>query len=167
MLSVIGIHSKIDDHGKVSFHSGHAWLTLHYTNGRRASVGLWPDRGQSFASLFIRDPIGVTKSTEEKFTVCWDLEIRGHYKPFASRYYGLRQGEQIKAIGCLGRFTGWRIGNNCTTWATEKIKEVFGVGISHSDFWGLIDTPRSLGATLQRLEAKSPSAVNRPVYPNR
>jgi hypothetical protein len=168
MLSVIGIHSKIDDGGKVSATSGHAWLTVHFTNGRRDSVGLWPDgqdlRDDNSYRLLIKDPVGVSKMTEEKLAVCWGKEIAGHYKPFASRYYGLRQGQQTKAVHCLGQYTGWRVTNNCTTWATEKIKEIFGVAIGHSEFIGLIDTPRALGARLSQLETVKHSTVDRPLY---
>jgi hypothetical protein len=165
MLSVIGIHAKIDDHGKVSATSGHAWLTVHFTNGRRDSVGLWPEREDGLARLLIRDQVGFSKSTEEKLRVSWGKEIQGHYKPFASRYYGLRQGEQNKAISCIGGFTGWRIESNCTSWATEKIKEIFGVSIQHSEFLGLHDSPRALGAALARLETVRRTVVNNPFYP--
>jgi hypothetical protein len=165
MLSVIGIHSKIDDRGRISLTSGHAWLTLHFPNGRFDSVGLWPDKSDPVLRLLVRDPVGLSKVTEEKFRVQWDNEIRVHYKSFASRYYGLRQGEQTKAIHALGLFTGWRLTNNCTTWATNQIKEIFGVKLFHSEYLGMIDTPRALGSTLMRLEAKCQSAVGSPIYP--
>src|SRR4051812_21974878 len=166
MLSVIGIHCKVDDKGKVSATSGHAWLTVHFTNGRRDSVGLWPENDDlnNMARLLIRDSVGFSKSSEEQLRVCWGKEINGHYNPSASRYYGLRQGEQNKAINCIGQFTGWRVTNNCTTWATEKIKQIFGASIAHSEFFGLLDNPRSLDATLKRLEAARPTTINNPVY---
>ena len=165
MLSVIGIHSKIEDkNGQVSLTSGHAWLTTHYTNGRLDSVGLWPD-DHDFPRWIVRDPIGFSKETEEKFQVRWGWEIHLHYKPFASRYYGLRQGEQGKAIGVLGHYTGWRLTNNCTTWATDKVKEIFGLLIHHSECFGIIDTPRSLGSTLKMLELRRPTSTSNPLYP--
>ena len=69
MLSVIGIHCKVDDKGKISATSGHAWLTVHFTNGRRDSVGLWPEEDDlnNMARLLVRDPVGFSKSSEEKF----------------------------------------------------------------------------------------------------
>jgi hypothetical protein len=170
MLSVIGIHAKMDDHGKVSPFTGHAWLSIHFTNGRQDSVGLWPEQEDISgvllsARLFVRDPVGVTKSSEEKLRVSWGIEIRGHYRPYASRYYGLRQGEQNKAISNIGKFTGWRLEYNCTSWATDKIREIFGVALPHSEFAGTHDSPRSLAATLVRLEPVRPTAINNPYYP--
>jgi hypothetical protein len=169
VLSVIGIHSKIRDHdGSVTYHSGHAWLTLHYTNGRRASVGLWPDKADFTPDvklrLVVRDPIGISQSSQEQYRVQWDKELLSHYRPDASRYYGLRRGDQNKAIAAIGEFAGWRVTNNCTTWATEKIKKIFGASISHTEFLGVLDTPRSLGAAILRLESKRASKVDDPIY---
>ena len=168
MLSVIGVHSAAvggsSVQGGAGFTDGHAWLTLHYTNGRSASIGLWAEGGLLQARHFVRDPIGILNGSEEKFEVRFDEEIKKNYRAGASRYYGLYAGQQQRAITALGRFAGWRPTHNCATWATEKIQEIFGIGLSSSEGLGLTNTPRKLGLVLRMLESKEPTSISKPKY---
>jgi hypothetical protein len=147
------------------FTDGHAWLTLHYPNGRHTSVGLWAERDLLELNHLIRDPIGLTQHTQEQFEVNFGLEEKKLYRPKASRYYGLRQGQSTKAIMFIGQYAGWRATYTCATWATEKIEQIFGVELASREFFGFTNTPRALGLALTRLNALSRTSVSNPFYP--
>jgi hypothetical protein len=168
MLSVIGIHSAVaglsSAQGGPAFTDGHAWLTLHYTNGRQASIGLWAEGGLFQLRHLVRDPVGVLNRSEEKFEVRFDEEIKRIYRAEANRYYGLYAGQQSRAIMALGKFTGWRATHTCATWATDKMKEIFGVALQSTEGLGLTNTPRALGHALRVLEAKEPTSIQKPKY---
>ncbi len=87
----------------------------------KTSVGLWAE-GELFSlNHFIRDPIGLTRTSGEKFEVRFGEEDKRHYIAAASRNYGLYQGQLTKAVTSLGRYTGWRGSYTCASWATEKL----------------------------------------------
>jgi len=177
MLSVIGIHSGLHQiPGQPNLlrniGDGHAWLTLHYLNGASESVGLWPAGARTVGlppdqrlqfRMVVRDPVGFLPDSEETFDVVFGLEKKYHYLALASRYYGLYSNQSSKAIMALGQYTGWRITNNCATWATEKIVEIFGARLASEEFH-FVNTPRALQIAIQKLEARDPTAVNRPKY---
>jgi hypothetical protein len=71
MLTVIGVHSNVT--GDASLTDGHAWITLHFSNGRSTSVGLWTPTLFE-ARRFVKDRIGALDSTAENFDVQWGLE---------------------------------------------------------------------------------------------
>ena len=169
MFSVIGVHSSCiarssPTAGAPSFWAGHAWLTMHYTNGRMGSIGLWAEG--SFLSMrhLVKDRIGISSDTAENFEIRFDEELKNHYRAESSRYYGLYQGQQNKAIRALGRYAGWRASHTCATWVTEKVEEIFGVSLASREFLGITNTPRELGVCLWRLESKNPTSVSRPLY---
>lgn len=89
MLSVIGIHSSCVSGSSMkaspSLTSGHAWLTLHYENGRKSSIGLWAEGELMAANRFISDPVGITRGSQEKFEVNFDKELQKAYRAEASR----------------------------------------------------------------------------------
>ena len=167
MLNVIGIHSNaIGDSSLVGskFTEGHSWLTLHYTNGRHTSVGLWAESELLQLRHCIRDPIGISNKTEEKFEVLFGEEDRRHYRASASRYYGLREERTSKVVASIGELRGWRATYTCATWATEKIKEIFGISLASQELFGLTNTPRALGLALTRLNAIEPTSLEKPKY---
>ncbi|WP_036292015.1 hypothetical protein [Methylosinus sp. PW1] len=177
MLSVIGVHAghnaKEGDYrpaGAVDLTWGHAWLSMHYTNGRSNTIGLWQVQTNGFPRHVVRDPgnilhnSGITDKFAEKFEVEFDLERRLHYVANASRYYGLYKGQQSRAVMALGKFTGWRLTHNCATWATEKLHDIFGVDLKTAEVLGLTNTPRALANSLRALEAKRATSVGNPVY---
>jgi hypothetical protein len=167
MLSVIGVHSSAVGGSSATgnkFADGHAWLTLHYTNGRSTSIGLWAEHELFSWNHLVRDPIGLTSRSAEQFEARFGEEIKRNYRPAVSRFYGLYQGQSAKAVMCLGQYSGWRAGHTCATWATEKIQQIFGVKLASQELWGLTNTPRALGAALQRLNLAGPTTVSRPKY---
>jgi len=168
MLSVIGVHSSSvggsSIEGSPGLTAGHAWLTLHYENGRQSSIGLWAEGEVLSANHLIKDPYGIISGTAEKFEVNFDLELQRHYKAEASRFFGLYRGQQTKAIMALGRHAGWRFGHTCASWATEKLKEIFGVQLASQEGFGLTNTPRALGQAIRAAEGRDPTSVSKPKY---
>ena len=65
---------------------------------------------------------------------------------------------------CLGRYAGWRATHTCASWATDKIKEIFGEALASKELLGLTNTPRALGSCLMRLNGSDPTSVSRPKY---
>jgi hypothetical protein len=168
MLSVIGIHSSAIGASSSQvgnkFVDGHAWLSLHYTNGRHTTVGLWAEGELVAWNHVIRDPLGLSPKTAEKFEVRFGEEEKRGYRPKASRYYGLYNTQSSYAIMHIGKYTGWRATHTCATWATEKIKEIFGLQLASTEFFGLTNTPRALGAVIARLDTIDPTSIQKPKY---
>ena len=86
MLEVLGVHSSVT--GDASFTDGHAWLSMHYTNGRHTTVGLWTTTLFEI-KRFVKDSTGVI--LDESFDVNFGLEEQKNYMPAASRYYRLNE----------------------------------------------------------------------------
>jgi len=157
VLEVLGIHSNVT--GDASLTDGHAWLTMHFTNGRQTSIGLWTTTLFE-AKRFVKDPTGVI--LDESFDVNFGLEEQRNYKPAASRFYKLTEIQSRRAVSIMGSYTGWRFTNTCASWATKVVRELAIEDLDASELSGLTQTPRALGNTLQKLEKKEPTAVSSP-----
>jgi len=167
MIETIGAHSSAMGGSSVDgshLSDGHAWLSLHYMNGRSTSIGLWACSDVLELRHFIRDPIGLFDSSGEKYEVLFGEEDRRHYRAIASRYYGLDASQRNGAVMALGLNSGWRIGHNCASWVAEKIRGIFGVPLAASEGFGIADTPRALGSDIRRLESKDPTSIKNPKY---
>ena len=161
MVKVIGVHSSVAGAIEAHLTDGHAWITMHFQNGRSTTVGLW-NRGPLEARNLVRDPIRVTDSTAERFDVQFGLEDKRHYRARASRYYGLTQNEGMLASRTIGVYTGWRVTNTCATWATRVVKELTGEELDSPEFGGLTNTPRALGSAILLLESTQHTTLEHP-----
>jgi hypothetical protein len=160
MLDVLGVHSNVS--GDASMTGGHAWISLHYTNGRSTTVGLWATSDLFEARRFIRDPIGITGSTAEKGEVEWGLEVKKHYLAKASRYYKLYPNQIHQLVKVIGAYTGWRFTHNCASWATDVVRKLVGEELDSAELLGVINTPRALGSAILKLEARIPTSREMP-----
>lgn len=82
MLEILGIHSSVT--GNAALTDGHAWLSMHFTNGNHTTVGLWTTTLFQ-ARRIVKDPTGAI--LDESFDVNFGLEDQKNYRPAASRYY--------------------------------------------------------------------------------
>ncbi len=157
MLEVLGIHSNVAS--TAQFSDGHAWLSMHFSNGRSTTVGLWT------TTLFesrriVRDPTGAI--LDESFDVNFGLEDERGDIAAASRYYGLSPTQARRAVAVMGSYTGWRFTNTCASWASKVVRELLGEELDSSELGGLTDTPRALAKAIEDREAKEPTTLDRP-----
>jgi len=143
VLEVIGIHSNVTGDTKLT--DGHAWLGMHFTNGKHTTVGLWT------TTLFesrrmVKDPSGAI--LDESFDVNFGLEVERNCKPPASRYYKLGEAQAKRAVSIMGSYTGWRFTNTCASWATTIVHELLGEDLESSELGVLTQTPRALGQAI-------------------
>lgn len=157
MLEVLGIHSNVA--GGASLTGGHAWLSIHFANGKQTTVGLWTTTLFE-ARRIIKDPTGAI--LDESFDVNFGLEEEKNYKPVASRYYKLSEAQAKRAVAMMGSYTGWRFTNTCASWATNVVHELVGEEIDSSEIGGLTQTPRALGEAILKLEASEPTSLKNP-----
>jgi hypothetical protein len=157
MLEVLGIHSSVTGHANLT--DGHAWVSLHFTNGKQTTVGLWTTTLLE-AKRIVRDSTGVIH--DESFDVNFGRETQRHYKAAASRYYKLNETQAKRAIAIMGAYTGWRFTNTCASWATRVVRELLGEDLDSSELGGLTQTPRALGGAILKLEATDPTTLDRP-----
>jgi hypothetical protein len=160
MLKVLGVHSSVI--GDAGLTDGHAWISLHYSNGKTATVGLWATDSLTGLRHFIYDPIGISDSTAEKGEVQWNLELNRHYHAKARRYYSLQPYQVHRIVKVLGAYTGWRFTCTCATWATGVVKQLVGEDLDSSELLGATNTPRALGNAISKLEALIPTSVEMP-----
>lgn len=157
MLNTIGIHSNAAEGDALT--AGHAWLTLHFANGRSTSIGLWTN-SLGDARRLISDPTGFLLG--ETFDVEWGWEDQKGYRPKASRYYRLTEGQARSATSILAASGNWRFTNTCASWATEVVRRLIGEDIPSTELAGATNTPRALGIAIRRLESKNPTSISMP-----
>ncbi len=127
--------------------------------GLTVTYGLWP---QSH-SLIDRDTLGQRQGWNASGTHIRSGLEAGFFEPACSRFYSLTADQQEKLASALDRPSLWSERNNCSAWATRTVQEVTGEKLVARDPLAgfLVQTPSSLGDTLQRLErlnATSPEA---------
>jgi hypothetical protein len=162
MLEILGVHSSAK--GGDSRTDGHAWLSMHFSNGRQTTIGLWTTTLFT-PKAFIKDPTGVF--LDETFDVNFGLEAQRHYMAKASRYYRLDAVQGKRAVALLGQFQSWRFTNTCASWARRVVRELLGEDLGSAELGGATDTPRALGDAILRLEATDPTSLQRPKRTNR
>ena len=157
MIKILGVHSNVL--GSAGLKDGHAWISVHYTNGNLATVGLWTD-SLTEPRRFVRDPIGIFASTAEHFDVRWDEELKRNYKALVSRFYGLSSNGAHKAIKALGHYTGWRYTNTCASFASYVVGQVTGEKLGVSDHG--LETPRALAHSIAVAEGRERTSLAKP-----
>lgn len=157
MLKILGVHSNVV--GSPNSTGGHAWLTMHFQNGRHASVGLWTTSLNDLRR-FAKDPTGLLDP--DSYDVNIGLEEKAGYVAKASRYYGLSEGQGRAAIRVMMATNTWRFTHTCASWAREVVRQVTSEDLASAGFMGLTDTPSALGAAIKALEDKEPTSLSRP-----
>ncbi len=157
MLRILGVHSNVI--GDANSTAGHAWLTMHFGNGRHVSVGLWTSSLDDL-HRFIKDPTGLFDP--DTYDINIGLEDRRGYVARASRYYGLTPAQGIAATRMMMAISTWRYFHTCASWARDVVGRVTGEELRSAGFGGLTDTPSALGAAIVKLEAKQPTSLNHP-----
>jgi len=149
---VIGIHSNAIPSGGLM--SSHAWITLttlpqpQPLNGKKMSVsyGLWPDSHPK------------TTDNGPETDVRVGLEAAsGLY----NRYFELSAIKYAKFIQLVATTAHWRMTNNCSSWASDMIYNLFKIDIDADEFLGL-ETPRELSDSIRILEMKQKTSIASP-----
>lgn len=157
MLEILGIHSDVA--GEVHLDDGHAWLSMHFTNGEQTTIGLWTSTPLQLKN-FVKDPTGLI--LDESFDVNFGLEAARGYRPKVSRYYKLSNAQARRAVALMGSYTGWRITNTCAAWAAGIMRELQVEDLDASELGGMIQTPRALSKTLTALESRNRTTLTNP-----
>lgn len=142
---VLGIHSNVAG-DQNDFTAGHAWISVS-TRHRTDFYGLWPDAHPR------------TVDNGDASDVRVNLEVGA--RPVASRFYRLDSNQTMRLNDLLNKPATWRYTNNCSSWASELFADVLGEDIDADDWLGL-ETPRELGASILRLEAKGRTSPRQP-----
>lgn len=144
-IVVLGIHSNVagDANG---FTSGHAWVSVTASN-RTSFYGLWPDAHPRASDNGAGSDVRIN--------------LESGSRSAASRYYRLTPGQTMRLNFLLNRTAAWNYTNNCSSWATELVVGVLGEDVDADDWVGL-ETPRELGASILRLEAKQRTSPLQP-----
>lgn len=144
---VLGIHSNVAP--SAGFTDGHAWVSITTKVGKGRFVktfGLWPDGHPK------------TEDNGDKTDVRVNMEpARG----VANRYYALTQLQYMKLKKVINTTEHWFYTNNCSSWSSQVVREVFRSEVDADDWLG-IETPRELSRNIQILEIKDPTSVENP-----
>jgi len=144
---VLGIHSNVSSDAE--FVDGHAWITITTKVGKGRfvmSYGLWPDGHPR------------TKDNGDKTDVRVGMEpARG----VANRYYALTELQHNLLEDYIRKTENWFYTNNCSSWAGEIVRKLFGTEIDADDWFG-IETPRELSHSITLLEFREPTSVDNP-----
>jgi len=157
MLEILGIHSNVVPTDPLT--AGHAWLSMHFTNGRSTTVGLWTTTAFRPGKL-VKDSTGAF--LDESFDVNFGLEAQRGYRAKASRHYKLDSVQGRRAVQVLGHFQSWRFTNTCASWARAVVRELLGEDLDASELAGATDTPRRLAESILALERRDPTSLLRP-----
>jgi hypothetical protein len=153
---VLGIHSAVSKQTQANggsydkFIDGHAWLSV-TRDGQTQYYGLWPDDHPR-----VRDNGDGT-----------DIRV-GQEKGFrssADRYYALSPAQVKQLDDALKANVAWSPTTTCAGWASDTVSSVTGKKLAASEFLS-IETPRKLAETIHGLEAKEPTAPDRPHAPS-
>jgi len=152
MSTILGIHTNLTGGSSAEdakMTGGHAWITVH-KNGNVDYYGLWPDQ---HPDVIDNGPGSDVRRGMEKHDYAAD-----------SRYYAL-SAEQEKVLNRhLNISVKWRYTHNCSSWATEIVRKVTTENVKANEpIIAFVETPRQLGMSIRRLEAKLPSTLAKPV----
>lgn len=143
---VLGIHSNVAP--SAGFTDGHAWITI-TLKGKGLFVrtyGLWPDDHPR------------AKNNGDKTDVRIGMEpARG----LANRYYALTYSQHMKLMKLINTTEHWFYTNNCSSWASEIVRQVFRTEIDADDWLG-VETPRELSRSIRILENKGRTSIDKP-----
>ncbi|MFN3494638.1 MAG: hypothetical protein ACK40L_09040 [Hydrogenophaga sp.] len=155
---ILGVHSNVrkdqidpDTGNPYGIDAGHAWISVS-RNGNTTRYGLWPDAHPNVEDN--GDGSDIRVGMEDGDT------------PAASRYYQLNNEQAAKLEGLLKANETWGYTHNCSSWARETVEAVTGKHLDADDPGALwTETPRQLGASIQRLEEKSKTSPESPAVP--
>lgn len=142
---VLGIHSNVAGDAN-DYTGGHAWLTITH-KGKTTYYGLWPDAHPNVVNNGDSSDIRVGMEASAKAS--------------ASRYYRLSDAQAKHFNGLMKANVAWRYTNTCASWASEIVEEIVGEDVDADD-WGGFETPRELGRSILKLEAKQPTSISSP-----
>lgn len=142
---VLGIHSNVAG-DRNEYTAGHAWLTITYAN-KTTHYGLWPDAHPDVADNGKKSDIRIGMEASSKAV--------------ASRFYRLSQAQARHFNALMKANVAWRYTQTCASWATEVVEEVVGEDVDADD-WAGFETPRELGKSILKLEAKHPTSLTSP-----
>lgn len=131
------------------FVDGHAWLSV-TRDGKTQYYGLWPDDHPR------------VKDNGDGTDIRIGLE-KG-FRSSADRYYELNPAQVTKLDEALRANVAWSPTTTCAGWASDTVSSVTGKKLAASEFLS-IETPRKLAETISKLEAKEPTAPDRPHAP--
>lgn len=137
VCAVLGVHSNVA--GKEEeFGAGHSWLTISH-EGKTDYYGLWSDAHPAATDNGRGHDI---RSGLERYKTA-----------VASRFYTLSDAQYEHLISLVESNVVWRYTNNCASWASETVYKVMRENVDANDYAG-IETPRELGRSILRLEAR-------------
>lgn len=145
---ILGIHSNVAGDTN-EFIAGHAWITVHQSSSVK-HYGLWPDNHPRV--------LDNGKATDIR------IGMEAADTPAASRYYLLTEQQATRLSLLLNKVVAWGYTHNCSSWASDVVWQVVKEDVDADD-WGGIETPRELGRSIMRLEAKDPTSIGKPKHP--
>jgi len=152
MSTVLGIHTNLtggSSAGDAKMTGGHAWITVH-RGGNVEYYGLWPDQ---HPHVIDNGPGSDVRRGMEKRDRAAD-----------SRYYLLSSEQEKVLTRHLMISVKWRYTHNCSSWATEIVRKVTTENITANEpIIAFVETPRQLGMSIRRLEARLPSSISSPI----
>lgn len=152
---VLGVHSAVSSQTQANgnsykkFIDGHAWLSV-TRNGKTEYYGVWPD-----------DHPRVTDNGDGT-----DIRVglEKGFRSSADRYYELSPTQVKRLDEALKANVAWSPTTTCAGWASDTVSAVTGKKLDATEFLS-IETPRELARTIHTLEAKQPTAPDRPHAP--
>ncbi|WP_434777372.1 hypothetical protein [Neisseria sp. Ec49-e6-T10] len=155
---VLGIHTILDPNNQgqgssAELTDGHAWITV-TRNGKTEYYGLWPDNHPT-RSLDNGPASDIRKGIESEPIF---------NPPTASRYVELTPDQAKKLEEALKENVEWGYTNTCASWASKTYSNVTGQSIDASEYL-ITDTPRELTKSINALEKKLPTSIDKPSPP--
>lgn len=144
---ILGIHSNVAGDSN-DFTAGHAWVTIS-TLRKTDFYGLWPD--------------GHPRTVDNGDASDVRVNMEAGARPVASRYYRLDPSQTMRLNMFFTMKATWAYTNNCSSWASELLADVVGEDVDADDWLGL-ETPRELGRSIQRLEARDRTSPASPAF---
>ncbi|WP_434777500.1 hypothetical protein [Neisseria sp. Ec49-e6-T10] len=150
--TILGIHTYLSGKGSTAstdIDDGHAWISV-TKNGKTEYYGLWPDEHDNVVDNGKGSDIRV--GIEKGFPVT------------ASRYVELTPEQTKKLEAALKENVEWGYTNTCASWASKTYSNITGQKIDASDYL-ITDTPRELTKSINALEKKLPTSIDKPSPP--
>jgi hypothetical protein len=163
VTAVIGIHSVVEND---TIGAGHAWISF-TKDGVTTTYGLWPDGHRKTPD----DPEGVITDIRKGF----EDSVK---QKFHSRYYSINKSREKIFADLITKNIEWAVTHTCAAWASDVFIAVTGEDVDADDagiykfpisnkiaipipLFG-VETPRELIQSIQELEAKDPTTLEKP-----
>ncbi|MDA8708595.1 hypothetical protein N9M10_04400 [Hellea sp.] len=164
MTVILGIHAtkirgKFSHPNGPSVTQGHAWITVTKNNFTQ-SYSVWPDYEPK-----VND--NGWKGSDLRKEIEVDPRYSNSFRIRQSRYFQLNMMQQNKLNVILQKYVFHRPTHNCASWVAEVARKVTSENVRADEkFHRYIESPRQMGAYIQKMETKTPSSLKNPILPS-